>query len=103
MSGSERDRTTVRRALLAGALTSTVIGLPLLVSAVVGGQGGAVALATVLLGLTLGGLVASAWLLLAGILDVMAGERPGLRRMVWTAALVGVTLVSPLLLVAARG
>lgn len=103
MSGAQRDRTTVRRALLAGALTSTVTGLPLLVAAVVGGQGGAVGLATVLLALTLGGMVASAWLLLGSILDVRAGERPGTRRLVWTAALVGVTLLSPLLLVAARG
>jgi len=84
-------------------LTWAVTGVPLLVAAVAGGGGGTVGLAAVLLTLTLGGLVASGWLLLAGILDVTAGERPGRRRLVWTAAVVMATLLSPLLLVAARG
>lgn len=98
-----RDRTTVRRALLAGTVAWGVVSLPLLVAVAVRGGSGQVGLAVVLLGLTVAGLVASAWLLLAVLLDLLAGEPPSAARLLITAGVVLLTGVAPVLFLAAGG
>lgn len=98
-----RDRTTVRRALAAGGVVWALVAVPLVVSVVVGGGDGDAALPVVLLGLSCGGIVASGWLLLALGLDVAAGDPPGTARLLWTAAVVVLTGLSPLLFLASGG
>ena len=84
----------VRRSLRAGALVGglTAIVTGLWFSASGGGPG-------VVLGLTLGffvGLaVASGWLMLAMVVDAMAGERLSARRIRWTAGLVAACFIAP--------
>lgn len=95
-----RDRTTVRRALAAGAVMWALVGLPLLVAVVAGGGEGRAGVAVVLLGLTLGGAVATAWMLAATLLDLLAGGRPGVHRALW---LIGTFLVTALLPVLVAG
>lgn len=98
-----RDRTTVRRALLAGAVTWAVVGLPLLLAVVVGGGQGRAGVVVVLLGLTLGGVVATGWMLLATLLDLVAGARPGGYRAVWLGATFLVTALLPVLVAGVGG
>ncbi len=98
-----RDRTTLRRGLLAGGIAWAGVAVPRVVAAALGGAGGRTGLAAVLLGLCCGGLVASGWLLLAVLLDTLAGEPPGARRLRWTAAVVALTACSPVLFLAAGG
>lgn len=90
---------TVRRAVLAGALTAVGVAA-LLLPVDLAGTGRASPL-VVFVGLTVGALVTTAWLLLATVLDVFAGHRIGLRRALWTAVATLVALLSPFLLVAA--
>jgi hypothetical protein len=100
---ADRDRTMVRRALTAGGIMWALIGAPLMIAVIVGGGTGQAGLATLFLGLTFGGLVASAWLLVGTLLDLLAGEVPGRRRIVWIAVVLGFTFASPLLVAAAGG
>lgn len=100
-SPAERDRVTVRRALIAGGVVWVLVGGPLIVGfAPVGGQASA---AGMLLGLVFGGLVASLWLLLAAAIDMGTGQPIGRRRMVWTAGVLVATMLSPLLVLGAGG
>ena len=95
----ERDRTTVRRALKAGAVAGVLVMVLLLSLALSGNApGGAV---VVMSGIALGSLVAAAWLLLAGLLDVFAGEVPSRRRVAWTVAAVMLAMLGPFLVVGA--
>ncbi len=98
-----RDRTTVRRALCAGAVTWAAIGVPLLVAVVFGGGDGRAGLVVVLLGLTLGGVVATGWMLLATLLDLLAGGRPGGYRARWLLGTFLVTALLPVLLAGVGG
>jgi hypothetical protein len=102
-AGGGRDRTTLRRALLAGAVAWAAVALPLLAAVLLGGGSAQMALTGVLLGFVIGACVAAGWLLFAAVLDLWVGEPPGRRRLVWTAAMTGVALLSPLLLLAAGG
>jgi Na+/melibiose symporter-like transporter len=99
---SSRDRTTLRRALAAGAIACVVVGLPLFAAAVPRG-GGRAGLVALLLGLTVGGIVASLWLLLAALLDLLAGHTPSDARLLWTLGVVLAAAASPVLLLAAGG
>jgi hypothetical protein len=98
-----RDATTVRRALVAGAAVWGLVALGLLVAAVVQGGGGRAWLTGVMIGLVLGSAASAGWLLLAAALDVLAGERPGRRRLVWTFGLAAFTFLSPALVLGAQG
>lgn len=99
---ASRDRTTVRRALRAGVVVWVLTGVPL-VAVVAGAEGdGAAGLVAVMMGLVVGSVVASAWLMLAAALDLLAHERPGRRRVLWTVGVVVFTFASPLLVVAAQ-
>lgn len=86
------DRRAVRRALAAGAGTGLVVGGVLGVGLAPGG--GRIVAAGVLLGIATGALVASLWALVGVGLDVLAGQRPGRRRLAWCAALVVFALLA---------
>lgn len=92
----------MRRALIAGAVAGAVVGLPLFAASVPRG-GGRAGLVALLMGVTVGGIVASLWLLLAALLDLAAGQAPSGRRLAWTAAVVLAAAACPVLLLAAGG
>ena len=95
----ERDSTTVRRALKAGAVAAALVVAGLVALTIAGsGPGGAV---VVTAAIALGSLITAAWLLLAGLLDVLAGEPPGRRRLAWTLGAVVVAMLGPFLLIGA--
>lgn len=98
----DRDRTTVRRALTAGVglwVGISAVVLPMVIRA--GGEGSA-GVVVVAIAMVAGSLLASAWLLLAACLDLVAGEPPGRRRTIWTVVLILFTFASPLLVVGAQ-
>lgn len=99
---SPRDRTTLRRALAAGGVVAALISLPLVVAAVAAGDARA-GFVGVLLGLTVGGIVASMWMLLAALLDLAAGQALGGARLLWTLGVVLAAAAAPVLLLAAGG
>jgi hypothetical protein len=98
-----RDRRVVRRGLLAGGVVWAVLGVALAVSQTAAGGGGRGVLAGILLGLVLGLIVASGWLLLALLVDIIAGQVPTRRRVATSVAVLGAAMLSPLLLLAAGG
>jgi hypothetical protein len=89
MTNPARDRETVRRALRAGAVVWLVAALGLGVASIVtrGTMAGETAALIVAVGLVIGGLAATLWLMLANVLDLFAGAPPGLRRWLWTAGI----------------
>lgn len=91
------DRRTLRRAVRAGVATATALALlGLIANAAFGGDGlsaGVWVASAVVVGL----LMASGWLVLALLLDLIAGHVPGQRRVIWTAVLFAVAFVSPVL------
>lgn len=95
---TDRDRVTVSRALRAGGVAAAATALLLLVAAIVAGVGYAAALTG---GLAIGSVVAAGWLLLAALLDILAKDFPGPRRLAWTVGAAVVALVSPFLVLAA--
>lgn len=100
-SHAERDRVTVRRALIAGGVVWGLVGGPLVVGlAPAGGQASA---AGMLLGLVFAGLIASLWLLAAAGIDLWTGQPIGRRRVAWTAGVLVATMLSPLLVLGAGG
>lgn len=100
-SPAERDRVTVRRALIAGGVVWALVGGPLVVGlAPAGGQASA---AGMLLGLVFAGVVASLWLLVAAGIDLWMGQPIGGRRVAWTAGVLVATMLSPLLVLGAGG
>jgi len=101
VTGADRDRTTVRRALVAGSVVTLALGVPLAVAVVATGGTGAAVLAVTLLAVTAGGVVATAWLLLAAGLDLRAGAAVGRRRVVWTVAVATSTFAAQVLAAAA--
>jgi hypothetical protein len=90
----------VRRALKGGSGVALLAGGGL---AWCFGAAGGVSTGVVgaMLGLVAGLVVASAWLLLAVALDLLAGAPPDRRRILWTAALTFAALASPILVLAA--
>lgn len=90
-----RDRATVRRALAAGAVVWLAAALGLGVSSALSRTlSGEAALLVAALGLVVGGLAATCWLVLAAWLDLRAGEPPGLRRWLWTAAVLVIAVLA---------
>lgn len=100
----ERDRVTVRRGLIAGAVVWAAVSLLLAVNGLAGGLTLAAVPYQVALAAPLGGIVASFWVWLANLLDVLAGERPSRRRWLWALGLtVGTAFVLPLVLATSVG
>ncbi|HUH08838.1 MAG TPA: hypothetical protein VML96_13640 [Egibacteraceae bacterium] len=97
---ARRDATTVRRALTAGALSWALITGALSVVGVAGGGGLRAIGSAAVIALVLGSSIASAWLLLAAGLDLVAGEQLSRRRGAWTIGVVLFALLSPLLMLA---
>lgn len=98
---SDRDRTTVRRALVAGLLVWILSGAAL--GGGLASAGPRAAAAGLLLGLSAGAVVASAWLLVALGLDVYADHRPSRRRLTWTVGVTVFAVLSPALRLALGG
>lgn len=98
-----RDVAVVRLALRAGGVVWAVVAGLLLSVVLLGGHGGRAGLAAVLSGLVAGAAVTSGWLLLAGVLDLLADVPVGRRRLAWTAGAVLLTLASPILVLGAAG
>ena len=92
----DRNRITVRRGLRAGgavALFIAVVGIALVAA-------GDVPLRVVLaIAFAAGAFVAAVWLLLAFLLDLVAGFSPDRRRILWTVGTVLVAMLGPFLLV----
>jgi hypothetical protein len=99
---ARRDAVTIRRGLRAGAVVWVALGAVFTTVVIRAGGDGAAGLAAVMLGLTAGSLVASGWLLLAALLDLLAGARVGRRRVIVTAAVVLFAFASPMLVVGAQ-
>lgn len=98
-SWAQGERVTVRRALIAGGATWALLGGGLMVGMASAGTGGRVA--GMLLGLVCGGMVASAWLLIALCIDLWTRQPLGRRRVVWTVGVTLATMISPVLPVTA--
>jgi hypothetical protein len=100
-SPRERDRLTVRRALIAGAVAWALVGGPLVVGlAPAGGQASAVGM---LLGFVIGGIVASGWLLVAAAIDLRTDQPIGRRRVAWTVGVTAVAALSPVMVAGVGG
>ena len=92
---ADRNRTTVRRALRAGAVVGAAAGVAALVAALAGQVPGGFVIAAAL---AVGSLAAAFWLLLAGLLDVFAGEPPDRRRVLWMIGVVLLAMLGPFLM-----
>ena len=92
---ADRNRVTVRRAVRAGLIAGGLGAAVMLALAVQGKVSGAAVPAAAIAGW---GVVASAWLLLAALLDVLAGEPPNLRRVVWTVVATLIAMLAPFVL-----
>lgn len=97
----EKDRTVLRRALRAGTRTFAVVAGVTVVANLLFGGDGAAALVWVMASFTVGALVVAGWLVLALLLDMIAGHTPSRRRSIWTAVAFGVAFISPILPAAA--
>lgn len=91
------DRRTLGRALRAGIGTTLVLCAIAAVGTVSSGGDGVVLAVWVTSAIVVGALVSSGWLVLALILDLIAGEVPSRRRVIWTAAVFAVAFLSPIL------
>ncbi len=100
-ANSQRDRRIVRRAFVAGGVVWSVLTVGFVTLAALSGQGPRTWTALGLLALLLGVMSATAWLLLAAMLDLVAGMRPSRRRLTWTAAMLLATIAMPILVLAA--
>jgi hypothetical protein len=98
-----RDARIVRRALRAGLVTWTTLAVALILAIRLAGLGGRAGLVVVMLALCLGSGVSSLWLLLALLLDGFADEQVSRRRLLWTAAVVIFTLISPMFVLFVQG
>lgn len=94
----ERDRVTVRKALRAGVVVAVAVTAVLGTFAASVGGG---VFASLLAGIGLGAFVMAGWLLLAAVLDILAGESPGTKRTVLTIGVTVVALLSPFLVLTA--
>jgi acyl dehydratase len=81
----------------AGVATATALALLGLIANVAFGGDGLSAGVWVASAVVVGLLMASGWLVLALLLDLIAGHVPGQRRVIWTAVLFAVAFVSPVL------
>ncbi|MPZ72924.1 MAG: hypothetical protein GEU74_06775 [Nitriliruptorales bacterium] len=92
---ADRDRTTVKRALVAGAVAGAVAGTLALAGVMANAVPGALVIAAVIAGSS---FVAAGWLLLSAVLDILAGDPPDARRTAWTAGAALLAMLGPFLL-----
>lgn len=95
---ADRNRVTVRRAFRAGAVAAVVAGALMAILVVRDQAPGGAVIAAVIAAF---GLLSAAWLLLAALLDVWAGQPPDLRRTLWTIAATLLAMVGPFLVLGA--
>ena len=101
---TQRDRTTVRRGLIGGALVWALATMLLAAAGVAGGFTPAALGLQMALAAPFGGIVAAVWVWLAILLDVLAGEPPSRRRWLWALGLtVATAFLLPLVLAASLG
>jgi hypothetical protein len=98
---ADRDRRVLRRAAVAGGGAWALLSAALLLGALATRAGVRGVLLALTFGLTVGALVAAAWLVLAAVLDVVAGHPPGAGRLAWTVGVALFALASPVFVVAA--
>lgn len=91
----------LRRALVAGIVVAAVVAALLAGAVLWDGGGGALGLAALLSGVTVGALTASGWLLLALLLDLLAGRVPGVRRLWWALGLAALGFIGPVFILGA--
>ena len=92
---SDRNRTTVRRAIRSGVIVGAgVFLLALLLTA----SSDIPLRAVVATGIAAGLFIAAGWLLLSLLLDTIAGESPDRRRTLWTIGLTALAMLAPFLL-----
>jgi hypothetical protein len=99
-SREQLDERVVRRAVRAGLLALLVLTVVTQIGSAVQGGDGIAAGIWLTSSIVMALLVTSGWLVLALVLDLIAGEVPGRRRMLWTAAVFGAAFISPVLVVA---
>ena len=94
----DRNRTTVRRALRAGAVVgASIFVLGVLLTA----EGGIEVPIVIIAALSAATFANAGWLLVAYLLDVIAGDPPDGRRTAWTVASVVVAMFGPFVLLGA--
>lgn len=91
------DRRILRRAVRAGGVIAAALALVGVTANIAFGGDGLSAGIWVGSAVVVGLLVASGWMILALLLDLIAGEVPGHRRVIWTAVLFALAFVSPVL------
>lgn len=95
------DARVIHRALIVGAgVTGAVSGILVAGVVLIGGTG-ALGVAAVLTGVTMGLLAAAAWLLLSILLDLFADRSPGPRRLWWAVGLAAAGFVAPVFILGA--
>ena len=95
---ADRNRVTVRRALRAGAVAGVLAGGLMAVYAARDQATGGAVIASFVAAF---GFFSAAWLLLAALLDVVAGQPPNRRRTLWTIAVTLLAMLGPFLVLGA--
>ena len=101
LSADEVDRRVIRRGLRAGGIVAGAGAAVLVTSVVASGGDGRAGATALLAAVILGLLVTAGWLAVSVLLDLIAGARPGRRRLLWTLATCASAFVAPTLLVGA--
>ena len=101
MSDDVRDQRIVRRALRAGLAVWLVTAVIIGAGFTMAGGGGRAGLLAAMMGLVLGALVMTTWLLLSVLLDLFAGVQPGRNRVWWTVGAFSFSFISPALVLGA--
>ena len=100
-SAADADRRVVRRALAAGGSVAAVVAAAMVAGVLAVGGSGALGLAAVVGAITVGSLVTAAWLLVSVFFDLLANQRPGRHRVLWTIGMVLFAFIAPVLLLGA--
>ena len=95
---ADRNRVTVRRAFRVGGVAAVLAGGLMAVFAARGQASGGAVIASFIAAF---GLFSAAWLLLAALLDVVAGQPPDRRRTLWTIAATLLAMLGPFLVLGA--
>lgn len=99
--GTDPERRVLRRAATAGTVVAVGLAVALSVAVLVAGGGGALGLAAVVSGLTVGALTASGWLLLSVLFDLFADRVPAVRRLWWALGLGALGFIGPVFILGA--